>query len=269
MTITAGDFEMGSPSGEPGRYSNGVDYEVLHMVTISKDYVILQTEVAQGDFEDVMGYDPSYWGLDGPGVYCGRDCPVEQVNWNEAAAFCNAISLTEGYDQCYTCTGGGDSVSCEPKSEYAKPQDCNGYRLPTEAEWEYAARAGTNTSTYNGTIDGDHLGCEENNIVLSPIAWFCDNSRNKTHPSGILEPNDWNLYDMLGNVYEWCHDWWKDELESTHMTDPYGPHSGTARVFRGGAFDEDARKCRAAYRSSLPPFIGGNSNGFRPVRTIH
>ena len=138
VLITAGTFEMGSLPGELGRY----DDENQHEVTLTHDYLILSTELTQGGFEALMGYNSSRFSG------C-PSCPVERVSWHEAAAYCNALSESRGLDRCYDCVGDGIGVVCEPSDRYATPYDCLGYRLPTAAEWEYGARGGTTTATYN------------------------------------------------------------------------------------------------------------------------
>ncbi|MCK5805976.1 MAG: formylglycine-generating enzyme family protein, partial [Lentisphaeria bacterium] len=257
VSIEAGSFEMGSPEDEAGRWSS----EVQHTVTLSGGFEILPTEVTQGRFESLMGYNPSSY------TACGTDCPVERVNWHEAAAYCNALSATVGSEACYTCTSTGVDVICEPNAVYATPYDCPGYRLPTEAEWEYAARAGTITATYNGDLDDAHLVCEQPNDVLDPIAWFCGNSGSTTHAVGTRAPNDWDLYDMLGNVWEWCHDW-HGSYPAESATDPWGVTTGYSRVTRGGSWNFGARFARAASRSGGGPDDRGSNLGFRLVRSI-
>ena len=149
--------------------------------------------------------------------------------------------------------------------------DCPGYRLPTEAEWEYAARAGTRTATYNGNLDFGILECEQPNPILDSIAWFCGNRGEiETQPVGLLEPNDWGLYDMLGNVREWCHDWYLPGYPDPRV-DPWGPRTSVARVMRGGSFYDHAQAVRAAQRLFALPFPGDVNNndiGFRPARTL-
>ncbi len=261
VTLEAGTFEMGSPEDEAGRWSN----EVQHTVTLSRDFRMLSTEVTQGSFEALMGYNPSIF------TACGTDCPVENVTWYEAAAYCNALSVTVGFvgsAVCYTCRDTGVDVICEPNAVYATPYDCPGYRLPTEAEWEYAARAGTITATYNGDVDDNHLACEQPNDVLDPIAWICGNSGDTTHAVGTRAPNDWDLYDMLGNVFEWCHDL-SDDYPAESATDPWGPRVGFARVLRGGSWFFYAGDTRAARRATQwPDARYMKSQGFRLVRSL-
>ncbi len=257
VTVYAGTFRMGSPLDEPGRYSR----EYQHEVTITRDFIILSTEVTQVDFDEVMSYNPSEF------HDCGPDCPVEDVTWGEAAAFCNALSLSEGYDLCYDCTGSGANTFCELGASHLTPYDCQGYRLPTEAEWEYSARAGTTTSTYSGNIDENHLLCEWPNLVLDSIAWYCGNGQWTLHPVKQMVPNEWGLYDMLGNLWEWCHDLYAEYPEDP-ITDPWGSISGEYRVIRGGAFIENARDTRAASRRGELSSIAGSTNGFRVVRSL-
>jgi formylglycine-generating enzyme required for sulfatase activity len=242
VLVKAGTFEMGSPASEFARGNE----ETQHRVTLTRDFYIQATEVTQGQFQDVMGYNPS------SSTGCGRDCPVEQVSWHEAAAYCNALSSREGLGQCYGCNGSGRDVTCSPSNRYSTPYSCSGYRLPTEAEWEYAARAGTTGPSY-----GD----------LSAVAWYSDNSGDTTHRVGQKRANAWGLYDMLGNVWEWCHDWGGD-YPGGSVTDPSGPDAGSSRVIRGGSWYSNARNVRAAYRNGNTP---GNRNryfGLRPVRSI-
>jgi formylglycine-generating enzyme required for sulfatase activity len=148
---------------------------------------------------------------------------------------------------------------------YASPYDCPGYRLPTEAEWEYAARAGTFESTYNGTIDAGHLACEQPNAVLDPIAWFCGNS-DTTGTAGRRQANPFGLYDMLGHVAEWCHDRYTDYAQLPTV-DPVGTGSDYF-VVRGGSFGDPASSCRAAARGNREYDERDPRVGFRCARTL-
>jgi formylglycine-generating enzyme required for sulfatase activity len=194
---------------------------------------------------------------------------VERVNWHEAAAYCNAVSTSAGRPLCYSCSGSGSETDCLPSASYATPYDCPGYRLPTEAEWEYAARAGDTRATYNGDLAADLSLCEEPNAVLDPIAWFCGNSGGMSHAVGTRTANAWGLYDMLGNVWEFCHDWWDTAgYPPGAATDPWGPPVGYYRVIRGGSWANDDGAARAASRFLGDRVDHSELDGFRPVRTL-
>ncbi len=256
ITITAGVFMMGSPEDEVGRGP----METLHEATLTHDFELQSTEVTQSQFEEVMGYNPSYF-EDCP------ECPVESISWNESAAYCNVLSDRAGLEHCYECSGSERETSCSPSGSYPTPYDCPGYRLPTNAEWEYAARSGTTTATYNGGFDAEHLACESPNPVLDPIAWFCGNSDSVTHEVQTKDASPWGLHDMLGNVWEWCHDWY-GVYSGDAETDPVGPTEGEARVIRGSSWFLDARFTRAAHREGRPPDRLGNYLGLRPSRSL-
>ena len=255
VTIRAGTFQMGSPVSESGR----VDDEAQYTVTFTDDFEMQVTEVTQSQFEDLMGYNPSSL------VECG-DCPVDMVNWHEAAAYTNALSVADELPACYSCTGSGVDVACTPSTDYTTPYDCPGYRLPTEAEWEYAARAETTTATYNGDLDDAHLVCEHPNAVLDPIGWFCGNC-DTPQPVGGLTANDWGLFDMLGNMSEKCHDLYGPYPEGP-VEDPWGPTSGDRNVARGGSWNFDAAFLRAAWRGTTTLEYRGPGVGFRPAKSL-
>ncbi|MBW2263765.1 MAG: SUMF1/EgtB/PvdO family nonheme iron enzyme [Deltaproteobacteria bacterium] len=260
VLISANTFSMGSPDTgtEPGR---GTD-ENQHDVTLTVSFWMMETEVTQPQFFAVMGYDRSSHSS------CSN-CPATNMNWHEAADYANRLSLATGYTECYDCTGTYPSISCDLDSAHASPYDCPGYRLPTEAEWEFAARAGTSTATYNGTCDSGHLLCEQPNTVLDTIAWFCGNDSSNTNPVRTQNPNPWGLYDMLGNVWEWTYDWLTSSLPTTPVTDPSGPGSGTDRSMRGGSWGSGgwtAQHCRAAERHGEQPNDDRDNLGFRLVR---
>jgi formylglycine-generating enzyme required for sulfatase activity len=245
---------MGSPVTELGWLSG----EVEHEVTLTRNFWLMTTEITQQHFLDQMGYNPSNFSS------CGPNCPVERVNWREVAAYANALSAMEGLGECYSCTGTAPStIDCAPSGSYATPYDCPGYRLPTEAEWEYAARGGDGRATYAGELTAE--GCTD--TTLDPIAWFCGNASSTTHPVAMKTANAYGLYDMLGNVWEWCHDWY-GAYSGGAETDPAGPPSGSDRVRRGGSWAENARLARAAYRSNdLPGFRDARFGG-RIVRSV-
>jgi formylglycine-generating enzyme required for sulfatase activity len=248
---------MGSPDTELGR---GAD-EVEHEVTLTRSFWMMEMEITQGQFEGKMEYNPSSFSS------CGLDCPVEQVNWYEVVAYANALSRTEGLEECYYCTGSGAAVTCEQDGRFfgadASIYDCAGYRLPTEAEWEYAARGGTTTATYNGDLTTTDCTLSS---ILGPIGWYCGNASGRTHPVGEKLANGYGLHDMLGNVWEWCHDW-NAAYPGGAETDPTAPPSGSARVLRGGSWVDYARGARAADRHDSSPGTRIRYRGARFVRS--
>ena len=225
--ISAGTFTMGSPETEKIRNSK----EVQHQVTLTRSFYIMEAEVTQALWTAVMGSNPSHFSS------CGDSCPVETVNWYDAVEFANRLSDREGLERCYTVTG--ESVA------WPKGLDCKGYRLPTEAEWEYAARGGE-SYVYAGSDN------------LDEVAWYgyVKNSGEKTHPVCGKKRNGYGLCDMSGNVFEWVWD-----------KDPEGPSSGSFRVLRGGSWDFDAGFARVARRFGYGPRNRVGSFGFRLSRS--
>ena len=245
VLIQSGRFLMGSPESEKGREW----HEKRHAVTISEKFFIQETEVTQGQWETLVGFNPSAF------PECGKNCPVDTVSWDQAVEFIRVLNQWEKTDK---------------------------YRLPTEAEWEYACRAGTSTPFAGGGIT--HLFCKPVDPVLDRMGWFCGNSGYKNPPGGLRphpvktkQPNRWGLYDMHGNVQEWCLDsckWrslWKGQvgvITDTYRKNIVDPLSkkGKHRVIRGGGWHQSARYCRSAYRSYYKPNAKRNSLGFRIVR---
>ena len=243
IRIAAGTFDIGCTSGQVPECIN--EHELpLTTVTLTQDYYMGQTEVTQGEFAAVVGYNPSVF------ADCGMSCPVEGISWHEAAAFANAVSAGAGLDGCYTCTGAGAAVRCLPPSD---PYACEGYRLPTEAEWEGAARCGEDL-LYAGSG------------FIDDIAWWEDNSGTRTHPVAEKAPNACGLYDMTGNILENVHDWF-GTYPGGAVTDPVGPLSGVERTLRGGGYGTRATWRRVATRHSHAADWTGNV-GFRLARTV-
>ncbi|MDD5307171.1 MAG: formylglycine-generating enzyme family protein [Deltaproteobacteria bacterium] len=247
---------QGCPPDEPGGYGFVGD-DKQHEVTLTVDWEIMVHEVTQGQFVAVMGYNPSSF------TSCGASCPVENLTWHEALKYANMLSAQDGLAECFDCTGSLGGTRCSLKTEYAKPQDCSGYRLPTEAEWEYSARAGTTTGVYSGELST--IGCE-GDATLLPIAWYCKNSSATPHPVGQKTPNAWGLYDMSGNVLEWVWDRYAAYPDAS--TDPSGSGTQPKRVMRGGSWDSPARICRSAARSYLNPLHSMNETGLRLAKSI-
>ena len=224
VLIPKGTFMMGSPESEQLRHED----ETQHKVTISKGYYLGVYEVTQAQYEKVIGKNPSHF----QGAIVGNenaDLPVENVSWDDAVEFCKKLS----------------DLPDEKKAGRV-------YRLPTEAEWEYACRAGSKTAYLFDDEEG----------LLPEYGWFNRNSSNRTHSVGLLEPNAWGLYDMHGNAWEWCSDRY-GEYPKGAVSDPTGPKVGSYRVYRGGSWFSAAANCRSACRGRFDPSDRINFNGFR------
>ena len=257
VTVGPGIFSMGSPTSEACRDSD----ETQHSVVIAHGFVISKTETTQAEFSARMIYNPSFYSA------CGASCPVESVTWHEAAAYCNSLSVLTGHSPCYVCSGTQKTTSCTVSSSYQGTKtiiDCPGFRLPTDAEWEYAARATTTTPFYNGYIGQ----CKQSDTNADALGWYKHNSGGATHPTGQKLKNLWGLYDMAGNVREWTGDWYTANLGTGQVTDPVGPANGTTRVTRGGHYFDFAETLRSAHRDEAIPNNQFDNLGFRCVRTL-
>ena len=220
--IPPGTFPMGSPEDEIGRQSG----EDLHSVTLTQGFYIQTTEVTQWQWKAVMGSNPSNFSD------CGNGCPVEMVSWDDAQEFIQKLNQHE---------------------------NTNKYSLPTEAQWEYASRSGSTSALANGNLVNTECNLDTN---LSSIAWYCGNADNSTHPVAQKHPNAWGVYDMHGNVKEWCQDWFSG-YPTNSVTDPVGPTTGNYKVHRGGSYRNHAENCRSAYRYSNTTNLRSLDIGFR------
>jgi formylglycine-generating enzyme required for sulfatase activity len=242
--VPAGTFMMGSNDGFN-------DEKPVHRVTISKPFYMSVYEITQKEWRDVMGTTiAQQWAAAGnsgsPTRGTGDSYPMYCVSWQEAIEYCNRRSVKEGLTPAYS--GSGNAIQCN--------FNASGYRLPTEAEWEWAARGGGKDPleyTYSGSNSADS------------VAWYYDNSGGSTHSVGTKKANSLGIYDMSGNVWEWCWDWYGSYGNSA-VTDPLGAASGSDRVGRGGSWSDNMQYVRSADRGDGTPTGRSSGLGFRVVR---
>jgi formylglycine-generating enzyme len=266
VVVPAGRFTRGSPKAEAGRLDNEGP---THPVTLSRPFLLASHELTVREFRAFVtatGYvtQAEQAGVGGaenghaerpdltwkaPPFVQTDDHPVVEVSWYDATAYADWRSVSDGLTACYT--------------EGQPVPRCAGWRLPTEAEWEWAARAGT-TGPFSVSVSGK--GCEPD-PALAAIAWTCANAGGTTHPVGEKAPNTWGLYDLHGNVWEWTHDWF-DDYRTGPLTDPSGPATESDKVLRGGGWGSRAGDCRAAVRVDDPPQKAFDNLGFRLARSL-
>ncbi len=269
--LPAGEHLRGSPDTEPQRDPD----EERHTVRLTRPVLVRTTEVTQGEWAARFDDQPAWFQAGGPGECRGEGCadrPVESVNFYEALAWLNAESAADGLTPCYDLSScrGTPGVGCEDRDacdggyictpdEVIWDQTCTGWRLPTEAEWEAAARAGEETARYGQTLE--------------QVAWFSLSAQARTHPVGEKVANAWGLHDMLGNVGEWVWDRYDMsyglyEPARQVNVDPTGAEFTDTRVVRGGGWKSGGAFCRFANRDNLVPGQKNNVLGFRAVRTV-
>jgi formylglycine-generating enzyme required for sulfatase activity len=230
ILISGGIFLMGSEQGDNKE-------KPVHKVTVCSFYMNKYPIT----YREYKLYQQGH-----AGMWTGADYPVDTVSWYNAINYCNWLSDKEGFPRCYIVKG----------NEVEFYINRSGYRLPTEAEWEYACRAGTVTEYYWGNdMDGDYC-------------WYNENSSGHGHSAGQKKPNAWGLYDMIGNTWEWCWDWYDENYYSKSPDyNPTGPASGSLRVIRGGSWYHNTKVCRTSYRSNAQPLNGQGRISLRLVRT--
>lgn len=218
ILIQPGTFTMGSPMGS----EEGGDEAPEHKVEITKPFYLGKYEVTQEQWEELMGNNPS--------KFRGDKHPVDSISWDDSQLLLKKLQEKTGFK----------------------------FTLPTEAQWEFAARAGTSTRWDFG----------ESESILGDYAWFAGNSNDATQPVGQKKPNAWGFYDLYGNVQEWCIDWYANPYLLDDVSDPRGPGSGDSRVLRGGAWGDDSTMVRSAYRNASGPDNIAPGNGIRVVMVI-
>ncbi len=287
VLIPAGSFTMGSAEDELGHLGD----ESQHPVTLTNDFLMFSTEVTNRQYADLAQWalGNGYCAVNGTRLYDNldgshlelldmdedEDCeisfngtefvidagmdnhPVKEVLWFGAASFCDWLSMKEGLPRAYNHTD-PNNWKCNGGAPYA----AQGYRLPTEAEWEYTCRAGTTTAFSGGDITVIDCGEEPS---LSCQGWYCGNGGGWTNQVAQLSPNAFGMYDLHGNVWEWCNDWYHSTYEDEEI-DPIGPPPGWYKVLRGGGWSDVSRRCRSASRRNPSPHLGVNGrHGFRYV----
>jgi len=241
VTVPGGTFTMGAPAGELG--SSDAE-RPQHEVTLSS-FLMSATEVTQNQWLNVRGDEPAWF------TGCA-DCPVELVNWLDAIQFCNALSDIQGLTRAYNIVG----------STVIWDREADGYRLPTEAEWEHACRAGTTTALANGDLAAVACNVDPN---LDAVGWYCGNIGDGTSETDQKAANGFGLYDLHGNVWEWVWDWY-GTYTAAPADNPAGPDNGVFKVIRGGSWLYGAQRCRSAYRRPAAPGSASSDIGFRVVR---